>query len=96
MISVNTIVLGWLLWDARVVPRSLAALGLVGGALVLASNLCQLWAVIPLNGPVAGVAALPVFAFEVWLAILLIVRGFREPVAEDLSAQSSGPVGSPA
>ncbi len=63
---------------------------------MLASNLCQLWAVIPLNGPVAGVAALPVFAFEVWLAILLIVRGFREPVAEDLSAHSSGPIGSPA
>lgn len=96
VISVNTIVLGWLLWDARVVPRALAALGLVGGALVLASNLCQLWAVIPLNGPVAGVAALPVFAFEVWLAILLIVRGFREPVAGGLSAQPSGPIGSPA
>lgn len=50
----------------------------------------------PPNGPVAGVAALPVFAFEVWLAILLIIRGFREPVAEDLSAQPSGPIGSPA
>ena len=54
MISVNTILLGWLLWDARVVPRALAALSLVGGALVLVSNLCQLWAVIPPTGRSRG------------------------------------------
>ena len=79
VISVNTIVLGWLLWDARVVPRTLAGLGVVGGMLVLASNTCQLWGVIPLNGAVAGAAAVPVFAFEIWLAITLIVRGLRAP-----------------
>lgn len=79
VISVNTIVLGWLLWDSRAVPRALAALGVAGGILVLASNLCQLWTVIPLNGPVAGAAAIPVFAFEIWFAILLIARGLRLP-----------------
>ncbi|QIK83181.1 DUF4386 domain-containing protein [Sanguibacter sp. HDW7] len=77
VISVNTIVLGWLLWDSRSVPRALAVLGLAGGSLVLASNLSQLWGVIPLNGAVAGAAALPVFAFEIWLAIYLIARGLR-------------------
>lgn len=74
VISVNTIVLGWLLFDARVVPRPLAVLGLAGGALVLASNLCQLLDVIPLNGTVAGICAVPVFAFEIWLALHLLVR----------------------
>ena len=77
VISVNTVVLGSLLWDSRVVPRPLAALGAAGGLLVLASNLCQLWGIIPLNGAAAGAAALPVFAFEIWLAIYLIVRGLR-------------------
>lgn len=79
VISVNTIVLGWLLWDSRAVPRALAALGVGGGGLVLISNLCQLWGVIPLNGPIAGGAALPVFAFELWFAIFLIARGLRAP-----------------
>ncbi|MFT4110825.1 DUF4386 domain-containing protein [Propionicimonas sp.] len=77
VISVNTIVLGWLLWDSRSVPRGLATLGVAGGTIVFASNLAQLWAVIPLNGVAAGVAALPVFSFELWLAIYLIVRGLR-------------------
>ncbi|MGC3992697.1 MAG: DUF4386 domain-containing protein [Propionicimonas sp.] len=75
VISVNTIVLGWLLWDSRAVPRGLAALGIVGGTVVLASNGAQLWAVIPLNGVAAGIAAVPVFCFELWLAIHLIVVG---------------------
>ncbi|MCS5497398.1 DUF4386 domain-containing protein [Cnuibacter physcomitrellae] len=79
VISVNTIVLGWLLWDSRVVPRPLAALGVGGGLVVLASNLCQLWGLIPLGGPAAGAAAIPVFAFELWLAIRLIARGLRTP-----------------
>ena len=83
VISVNTIVLGWLLWDSRAVPRPLAALGAGGGLLVLVSNLCQLWSVIPLNGPVAGAAALPVFAFELWLAIHLIARGLRTPAVSE-------------
>lgn len=77
VISVNTIVLGWLLWDSRTVPRALAGLGVVGGALVLCSNLAQLWALIPLNGPVAAAAAMPVFAFEIWFAISLIAVGIR-------------------
>lgn len=77
VISVNTVVLGWLLWDSRAVPRPLAALGIGGGLLVLISNLGQLWAVITLNGPIAGAAALPVFAFELWLAIYLIACGLR-------------------
>lgn len=77
VISVNTIVLGWLLWDSRAVSRPLAGLGLVGGVVVLASNLAQLWGLIPLNGTVAGVAAAPVFAFELWFAIHLIVVGVR-------------------
>lgn len=80
VISVNTIVLGWLLWDARAMPRPLAALGVIGGALVLVSNLLQLWGVIPLNGPAAAAAAVPVFAFEIWFAITLIAVGVREPV----------------
>lgn len=77
VISVNTIVLGWLLWDSRAVPRALAALGVVGGTVVLASNLAQLGALIPLNGAVAAACAVPVFAFELWFAITLIVVGLR-------------------
>lgn len=79
VISVNTVILGWLLFDARAVPRPLGALGIAGGLIVLSSNTAQLLGVIPLNGAVAGLCAIPVFAFEIWLAIHLIVRGVRVP-----------------
>jgi hypothetical protein len=75
VISVNTIVLGGLLLTSRAVPRALAALGVLGGAVVLASNSAQLFGAIPLNGAIAGACAVPVFAFEVWFAVLLLVRG---------------------
>jgi len=81
VISVNTIVLGWLLLDTRVVPRALALLGVAGGAIVLASNLAQLLGAIPLNGAIAGLCAVPIFAFELWFAVLLIAKGLR-PAAD--------------
>jgi hypothetical protein len=81
VISVNTVVLGWLLLDARVVPRALAVLGIVGGALVLASNSAQLFGLIPQAGTVAGLCAVPVFAFEIWFAVHLIAVGLRPRTA---------------
>ncbi|SFR57341.1 protein of unknown function [Microbacterium azadirachtae] len=73
VIGVNTVILGTLLWDSGILPRTLAALGVAGGGLVFASDLAQLWGVIPPNGIVAGVAAAPIFAFELWLAVLLLI-----------------------
>lgn len=90
VIGVNTVVLGWLLWDARILPRALAGLGVAGGALVLASDLAQLWGAIPLNGVVAGIAAVPIFAFELWLAVLLLIaRPWRQHGAEPAQAHSA-------
>lgn len=81
VISVNTVVLGWLLLDARVVPRALAVLGIVGGVLVLVSNSAQLFGLIPQGGTVAGLCAVPVFAFEIWFAVHLIAVGLRPRAA---------------
>ena len=77
VISVNTIVLGWLLLDSRLVPKALAVLGMFGGTLVLGSNTAQLFGLIPLNGVVAGMCAIPIFAFEIWFAFYLIIAGLR-------------------
>jgi hypothetical protein len=89
VISVNTIVLGWLLLDSDLVPRALAVLGLAGGALVLGSNTAQLFGLIPLNGPVAGVCAVPVFAFEIWFAFYLIFKGFRPRTGGNVASVST-------
>ena len=91
VISVNTIVLGWLLRSSRAVPTMLALLGLAGGAIVLVSNLAQLWGLVPRNGTVAVIGAVPVFAFELWFAIHLITVGLRQERVAVLD--SSAPTG---
>lgn len=77
VISVNTVILGWLLLGARVVPRVLAVLGIVGGTLVLVGNLAQLFGLIPQGGTIAALSAVPIFAFEIWFAIYLIAVGLQ-------------------
>ena len=79
VISVNTVILGSLLWTSRAVPRPLALLGLAGGSIVLGSNLAQLFGLVERGGTVAAVCAVPVFVFEIWFALRLIVRGLRTP-----------------
>ena len=77
IISANTLLLASLLLRSRLVPRGIGILGLVGGATVLASNLAQLFGAIPQGGAVAGLLAVPVFAFEIWFAGYLVLVGFR-------------------
>lgn len=82
VISINTIALGWLLATSGRVPRALGLLGMAGGAIVMTSNLSQLWGLIELNGTIAGAAAAPIFAFELWFAFFMLIRGLRPaPVA---------------
>lgn len=76
-IAVNTVVLGALLVRSGVVPRALGILAIAGGVIVGVSDLAQLWGVIPGGGPLAGIGAVPIFAFELWWAGYLIFRGLR-------------------
>ena len=62
------------------VPRWIAVLGLVGGPLVLVSSTAVLFSLYEQVSAVAGLAALPVTAWEMSLAGYLIAKGFR-PVA---------------
>jgi len=74
--ALNTVVLAWLLYRSKLVPRFIPILGLVGGPLVLLVNLGKLFD-LPVEW--AGFTVVPIFAWEICLAIFLIVRGLREP-----------------
>ncbi|MEU8923506.1 DUF4386 domain-containing protein [Kitasatospora sp. NPDC048545] len=76
----NTAVLALLLYRARLVPRFIAVLGLVGGALIFASAIAVLFGVYQQVSGFGMLAAVPVFAWELCLAVRLITRGF-DPAA---------------
>ena len=63
----NSLLLAYLMYRSQLVPRLIALLGLIGGPLVTVSAVGVLFG---LYGPSAhAVSALPVFAWEVSLAV---------------------------
>ncbi|MFV0464295.1 MAG: DUF4386 domain-containing protein, partial [Nostocoides sp.] len=79
IISVNTLVIALAIWRSQIVFRGVAVLGVLGGTLVLTSNLAQILGVIEPGGRIAAALSLPVWAFELWFAGCLLLVGFRRP-----------------
>ena len=75
ILGMNSLLLAYLMYRSQLVPRLIAWLGLVGGPLVTVSACGVLFG---LYGPSThALSALPVFAWEVSLAIYLITKGFK-------------------
>jgi hypothetical protein len=73
----NGLLLGYLMYRSRLVPRGLAMLGLIGGTLIIASGAAIVLGVIEQGGAVQSIVVLPEFFWELALAIWLTVRGFN-------------------
>ena len=82
VIGVNSMLLAWLMLRSRLVPAWIARLGLGGGALVLASSTAVLFGLYAQTSAVALVAAVPVAAWEMCLAVRLIVTGLTPPAVD--------------
>ena len=79
----NGLLLGYLMYKSRLLPRRLALFGLIGGPLVLASGVAVLFDVIALGSAWQFIATIPEIIWELALGIWLTVRGFSPaPIAE--------------
>jgi hypothetical protein len=72
----NGLILGYLMYTSRLVPRGLAVLGLIGGPLIILTGVAVLLGVLE-EGGVWQVAVIPEFFWELSLGIWPIVRGFN-------------------
>src|ERR671939_1828657 len=77
MPAVNDLLLGYLLYQSRLVPRVLPLLAFIGAALLVASDTAKLFDLLGPTAPLAALAALPVAIFEFSLGVYLVVKGFR-------------------
>jgi len=84
----NGLILGYLMYTSRLVPRGMAVLGLVGGPLIIASGVGVLLGVIEAGGVVQGIATIPEFFWELSLGIWPIVRGFNPSAIARLEHES--------
>jgi hypothetical protein len=93
MPAINDLLLGFLLYQSRLVPRGLARIGLIGAPVLLVGYLAVLFGVTGQHGPLAGLSALPVAVFEFGLGVWLIVKGFDPDAAANLETHvlASGP-----
>ncbi|WP_369251916.1 DUF4386 domain-containing protein [Geodermatophilus amargosae] len=81
VIGVNTLLLATLVYRGRLVPRPVAVIGLVGGPLVFLSSTAVLFGVYEQVSVWGMLGAIPVTAWEMSLAVYLVVRGFRREAA---------------
>ena len=70
----GAMIFSYLLYQTKLTPRWLAALGLIGGALWLATVPVRMFGLSP---PSIEILALPIAAQEMILAVWLIVKGFN-------------------
>ncbi|MCX5404964.1 DUF4386 domain-containing protein [Streptomyces sp. NBC_00335] len=94
-LGLNTVLLAYLAYRARLVPRFISVLGLVGGPLICGSAVAVMFGAYDQLSPAGAAAALPVFAWELALAGWLIVRGFG-PGAGGAASRAGGSAVAPA
>jgi hypothetical protein len=77
MPALNDLVLGFLLYQSRLVPRTLSLIGIIGSVPLIAGYIAVMFGIIGQHSPLAGLAALLVALFEFSLGIYLVARGFK-------------------
>ena len=73
----NGLLLGYLMYTSRLVPRRMALLGLIGGPLAFIGGTLVLFGVLDPGSAGLFLITAPEIAWEASLAIYLIVKGFR-------------------
>jgi len=77
VLGVNTLLLASLMYRSGLVPRFIAVLGLAGGPLIFASATAVMFGLYAQVSVWGTITAVPVFAWEVTLAVWLIAKGFK-------------------
>ena len=73
----NGLILGYLMYRSGLVPRGLALLGLIAGAVLCAAGIAMLFDVFELGSLPQVITAAPEFVWELSLGIYLMVKGFK-------------------
>jgi Domain of unknown function (DUF4386) len=93
---VDDLLLGYLLYQSRLVPRILPRLAFIGAALLVTSDVAVLFNLLGQTSAVASLSALPIALFEFSLGVWLIVKGFNTSPILASDARDDGLNRSPA
>ena len=82
--AICDLLLGFLLYRSRLVPRVLSLIGIVGGPVLIVGYLAVMFGLVGQHSSLAGLSALLVALFEFSLGVWLIVKGFNPIAADEL------------
>jgi Domain of unknown function (DUF4386) len=80
----NGLLLGYLMYQSALVPRSLASLGLIGGPLICASGVAVIFGVFDQGGTGQAIATIPEFIWELGLGLWLTFKGEQHDGGSDV------------
>jgi len=75
--GVLTLMLAYLLYKSKLIPRSISVLGLIGGAVLLLGTSLDMFGLLDVNQGAGLLVVLPGGLFELILPIWLFVKGFN-------------------
>jgi len=95
MPAVCDLLLGFLLYKSRLVPRALSVLGIVGAPILVVGYIAVLFGLVGRLAPLAALSALPVALFEFSLGVWLTVKGFNPSAITSQVTPTSNRVAEP-
>lgn len=90
--AVNALCFAVILYRARLVPRVIPLIGLIGAPLLACSAALTIAGVFDQVSPIAAVLALPIAVWEFGIGVWLLVRGFRAEAIERLDDEAKRPL----
>jgi hypothetical protein len=90
MPGLNALLLGYVLYRSRLVPRAIPAMGLIGGVPFLLLAGASILGLNEQTSPVSGIAVIPIFFWELSLGLWLTFKGFRPAAVAALASDTSG------
>ncbi len=88
MPAIDDALLGFMLYQSRLVPRALSRIGLIGSPVLIIGFLLVLFGAIGQRSSLAGLLALPVAFFEFVLGVWLVVKGFNPEAVAALESKN--------
>jgi hypothetical protein len=92
MPAICDLLLGFMLFKSRLVPKGLAMIGIAGAPLLLVGYVAVLFGGLEQHGKLAGLSSIGVAVFEFSLGLWLVFKGFNAKAVDQLEEQSASKI----
>ncbi|MBT9438923.1 MAG: DUF4386 family protein, partial [Desulfobacterales bacterium] len=84
--SLTVLILNYLLYQSRIIPRFISVWGLIGAPLILAAGLLGMFGLVSPFSTISILLSFPIALQEMVFAVWLIVKGFTPSAIDSGSA----------